>query len=113
MKKPRSFEKLWRKRFENFASNAEDDVGIAGWSATGLDARLRKFKEIWNNHPELKKDIWLDAGCGAGTYTRFIAEQLVTPHWYDIGPARHDFGYQPKIMFIEGIKRLQESLRSR
>ncbi|MCB1936431.1 MAG: class I SAM-dependent methyltransferase [Nitrosomonas sp.] len=75
MKKPRSFEKLWRKRFENFASNAEDDAGIAGWSATGLDARLRKFKEIWNNHPELKKDIWLDAGCGAGTYTRFIAEQ--------------------------------------
>lgn len=44
--------------------------------------------------------------------TRFIAEQLVTPHWYDIGPARHDFGYQPKVMFIEGIKRLQESLRN-
>ena len=43
--------------------------------------------------------------------TRFIAEQLATPHWYDIGPARHDLGYQPKIMFIEGIKRLQESLR--
>lgn len=43
--------------------------------------------------------------------TRFIAEQLYTPHWYDIGPARHDLGYQPKVMFIEGIKRLQESLR--
>lgn len=78
MKKPRSFEKLWRKRFENFAANAEDDAGIAGWSATGLDARLRKFKEIWNSHPEHENNIWLDAGCGAGTYTRFIAAQGIT-----------------------------------
>ena len=76
MNKPRSFEKLWRKRFENFATNAEDDAGIAGWSPTGLDARLRKFMEIWNsdNHI-LKKKLWLDAGCGAGTYSRFIAKQ--------------------------------------
>ncbi len=75
MNKPRSFEKLWRKRFENFATRAEDDAGIAGWSTTGLDARLRKFQAIWNNNPGLKKNIWLDAGCGAGTYTRFIAQQ--------------------------------------
>lgn len=77
MNKPRSFEKLWRKRFEKFAAQAEDDAGIAGWSTTGLDARLRKFMEIWNNTPDLKKKIWLDAGCGAGTYTRFIAQQGV------------------------------------
>jgi 2-polyprenyl-3-methyl-5-hydroxy-6-metoxy-1,4-benzoquinol methylase len=77
MNKPRSFEKLWRKRFENFATQAEDDAGIAGWSATGLDARLRKFIEIWSSSPELKKKTWLDAGCGAGTYTRFIAQQGV------------------------------------
>jgi len=77
MNKPRSFEKLWRKRFEKFATQAEDDAGIAGWSATGLDARLRKFMEIWNNTPDLNKKIWLDAGCGAGTYTRFIAQQGV------------------------------------
>lgn len=60
MNKPRSFEKLWRKRFESFATNAEDDAGIAGWSPTGLDARLRKFKEIWNsNNNILKKNTGL------------------------------------------------------
>ncbi|HBV21321.1 MAG TPA: class I SAM-dependent methyltransferase [Nitrosomonas sp.] len=76
MNKPRSFEKLWRKRFESFATNAEDDAGIAGWSPTGLDARLRKFKEIWNNNNiTLKEKSWLDAGCGAGTYSRFLAKQ--------------------------------------
>ncbi|SEQ96403.1 2-polyprenyl-3-methyl-5-hydroxy-6-metoxy-1,4-benzoquinol methylase [Nitrosomonas sp. Nm51] len=76
MNKPRSFEKLWRKRFENFAAHAEDDAGIAGWSPTGLDARLRKFKEIWHNSNHvLDKKKWLDAGCGAGTYSRFIVQQ--------------------------------------
>lgn len=77
MNKPRSFEKLWRKRFEKFATQAEDDAGIAGWSTTGLDARLRKFSEIWDTIAPQHKHIWLDAGCGAGTYTRFIAQQGV------------------------------------
>lgn len=48
---------------------------------------------------------------GEPPMTRFLAEQLATPHWYDMTPARQDFGYQPKISFIEGIKRLAESLR--
>lgn len=49
---------------------------------------------------------------GEPPMTRFLAEQLATPHWYDMAPARADFGYQPKVSFIEGIKRLGESLRS-
>lgn len=48
---------------------------------------------------------------GEPPMTRFLAEQLATPHWYDMAPARADFGYQPKVSFIEGIKRLGESLR--
>ncbi len=79
MKKPKTFEKLWRKRFENFAENAEDDAGIAGWSPTGLDARLRKFKEIWHNETHtFEKKLWLDAGCGAGTYSRFITQHQIS-----------------------------------
>jgi len=77
MNKPRSFEKIWRTRFENFALQADDDAGIAGWSPTGLDARLRKFIEIWHDNPGLKKNHWLDAGCGAGTYSRFFAQQEI------------------------------------
>jgi nucleoside-diphosphate-sugar epimerase len=38
--------------------------------------------------------------------TRFIAEQLSTPHWYDIGAARRDFGYVPMISIATGLDRL-------
>ncbi|MCK7595522.1 NAD-dependent epimerase/dehydratase family protein [Pseudomarimonas salicorniae] len=65
---------------------------------------------------------WLGAACerawswlplsGEPPMTRFLAEQLATPHWYDMGPARSDFGYQPRVSFIEGLKKLGESLRA-
>lgn len=67
-----SFEAGWRERFESFAAEHDDDAGIAGWSATGLDARMRRFSGLW--HGGLPGELWLDAGCGAGTYTRFVAE---------------------------------------
>ncbi|MGQ0798623.1 MAG: NAD-dependent epimerase/dehydratase family protein [Pseudomarimonas sp.] len=38
--------------------------------------------------------------------TRFIAEQLATPHWYDIGAARRDFGYVPSVSIATGLERL-------
>lgn len=42
--------------------------------------------------------------------TRFLAEQLSTAHWYDMGPALRDFGYRPGVSFAEGIERLNRSL---
>lgn len=50
---------------------------------------------------------------GEPPLTRFIAEQLATPHWYDMTPARRDFGYQPKISFIEGLAQLQKAMAVR
>jgi hypothetical protein len=38
--------------------------------------------------------------------TRFLAEQLATTHWYDMTPARRDFGYVPRVGFDEGLARL-------
>lgn len=38
--------------------------------------------------------------------TRFLAEQFATPHYYDIGAARRDFGYRPQIGIDEGLRRL-------
>lgn len=64
------FEDRWRTRFEEFAELSDDDAGIAGWSANGLDARLRRFLSIWK--PVAAGGSWLDAGCGAGTYTRVL-----------------------------------------
>ena len=66
------FEDEWRTRFEEFAELRDDDAGIAGWSATGLDARLRRFLDLWTAAPP--GGWWLDAGCGAGTYARILAQ---------------------------------------
>jgi 2-alkyl-3-oxoalkanoate reductase len=44
---------------------------------------------------------------GEPPMTRFLAEQLATPHWYDISAAKRDFNYVPQISTEEGLKRLQ------
>jgi len=65
------FETEWRRRFEEFARDNDNDAGIAGWSQAGLEARLRNFLRTWR--PAAAASVWLDAGCGAGTYSRAIA----------------------------------------
>ena len=67
-----NFEAEWQRRFQEFADN-DDDAAIAGWSESGLQARLRNFARLWENAQPGEQ--WLDAGCGAGTYTRFMASQ--------------------------------------
>jgi SAM-dependent methyltransferase len=76
-----SFEKRWRARFEGFAQHSDDDAGIAGWSRGGLEARMRNFARIWRtDRPGAR---WLDAGCGAGTYSRFIADRGIQVCGFD------------------------------
>jgi len=48
---------------------------------------------------------------GEPPLTRFLAEQLCTPHWYSMEPARRDFGYMPQISIDEGLTRLKDSSR--
>jgi nucleoside-diphosphate-sugar epimerase len=45
--------------------------------------------------------------------TRFLAAQLATSHWFDIGAARRDLGYVPRVSTAEGMWRLGEWLRER
>lgn len=68
-----TFEDEWRERFSEFAELRDDEAGIAGWSATGLAARVRRFRSLWRA-PLARDALWLDAGCGAGTYMRVLAE---------------------------------------
>ena len=46
---------------------------------------------------------------GEPPLTRFLAEQLATTHWYDMGPATRDFGYVPRVTIAEGLQRLAEA----
>lgn len=71
------FEQYWRRLFEYRARIRDDDAGIAGWSASGLAARYRQFVRLWREeHPgAVATGRWLDVGCGAGTYAKFLASQ--------------------------------------
>lgn len=42
--------------------------------------------------------------------TRFVAEQLATAHWYDIGAIRRDLGYEPRVTVQQGLNMLRVSL---
>lgn len=46
---------------------------------------------------------------GEPPLTRFLAEQLCTPHWYSMAPAQRDFGYVPRVSIEEGLRRLAAS----
>ena len=67
-----NFEKDWQKRFIGFANEYNDDAGIAGWSPSGLAVRIRTFKSLWN--PSENGTLWVDIGCGAGTYTNHLVQ---------------------------------------
>ena len=68
----RDFEKQWQSRFIEFATVRNDDAGIAGWSSAGLQTRFRFFTSLWRGtHTGA---MYIDAGCGAGTYSRWLAD---------------------------------------
>jgi ubiquinone/menaquinone biosynthesis C-methylase UbiE len=69
------FEREWRERFTEFANLRDDDAGIAGWSSTGLETRFRFFRQQWR--APAPGSIYLDIGCGAGTYSRWLAQQAL------------------------------------
>lgn len=84
------FERHWRRRFSRYASTHDDDAGIAGWSKTGLEARYLYFVKAWLNHNrgrQTEGNVWLDAGCGAGTYVRFLTEHGCDVIGMDYSPA--------------------------
>jgi nucleoside-diphosphate-sugar epimerase len=48
---------------------------------------------------------------GEPPMTRFVAHELATAHWFDIGAAQRDFGYHPEISIDEGLIRLRHWLQ--
>lgn len=49
---------------------------------------------------------------GEPPLTRFVAQQLATSHWYDMEPAKRDFGYAPIVDPDVGFTKLLEHLRT-
>ena len=54
---------------------------------------------------------WLTRSQREPRMTRFLASQLAKSHWFEIGRARRDFGYEPTVTTAEGMRRLAESIR--
>lgn len=68
------FEQRWRRRFVERGAQRDDDAGIAGWTPTGLNSRVRQFQRWWRRARQ-PSGRWLDIGCGAGTYTRMLQSE--------------------------------------
>ncbi|MFP4649186.1 MAG: class I SAM-dependent methyltransferase, partial [Halorhodospira sp.] len=68
------FARRWQRRFVQRGAMLEDDAGIAGWTPTGLASRFRQFRQLWERS-DPPPGRWLDLGCGAGTYTRYLHER--------------------------------------
>jgi 2-alkyl-3-oxoalkanoate reductase len=49
---------------------------------------------------------------GEPPMTRFLAAQLATSHWFDVGAARRDLEYVPRVSTAEGMQRLAAWLRA-
>ena len=47
---------------------------------------------------------------GEPRFTRFVAKELTTAHWFDISAAKRDLGYEPRVSIDEGLARLREWL---
>ena len=44
--------------------------------------------------------------------TRFVAHELASAHWFDIGAARRDFGYTPEVSIEDGLLQLRQWLQN-
>ena len=48
---------------------------------------------------------------GEPRLSRWIVRELTRSHWFDIGAARRDLGYDPQVTIDEGMRRLQAWVR--
>lgn len=50
---------------------------------------------------------------GEPPMTRFVAAELAKDHWFDIGAARRDLGYAPRVSMADGTAELVRELKGR
>jgi SAM-dependent methyltransferase len=69
------FDLEWRARFERYARTQPDEASVSGWSEAGLARRLERFEALLPALELRPPAAVLDLGCGAGTYTRRLADR--------------------------------------
>ncbi|HXG05453.1 MAG TPA: class I SAM-dependent methyltransferase, partial [Candidatus Binatia bacterium] len=69
------FDLEWRARFERYARTYPGEASVSGWSEAGLARRLARFEGLLPSLELRPPADVLDLGCGAGTYTRRLAER--------------------------------------
>lgn len=70
------------------------------------------FRAAWNLGAVCEAAYRLVGSKREPPMTRFLSAQLAKSHWFDISPARRDFGYAPRISTAEGMERLGKWLRA-
>ncbi len=85
---------------------------LSAWlEAAGTDARLgRVHPRVAMAVATVVEGLWrLTRRRSDPPVSRFVVEHLATAHWYNLAAARRDLGYDPKVDFEEGIRRLRAS----
>lgn len=79
-------------------------------AAAGLPPVTRRLPTTaaWAAGAVAEAAFWLARRQQEPPLTRFVARQLSTAHWYDIGAARRDLGYAPSVSTEQGLLHLRE-----
>jgi 2-alkyl-3-oxoalkanoate reductase len=64
------------------------------------------MRAAWMLGAACEAAYWLFRLQGQPPMSRFLARQMAASHYFDIGRARRDFGYEPEISTAEGMRRL-------
>jgi 2-alkyl-3-oxoalkanoate reductase len=74
-------------------------------------AKAMSFKSAWRIGAACEVVYRLLGLSSEPPMTRFLAAQLAKSHWFNIGAARRDLDYAPRVSTAEGMQRLGEWLR--